>query len=200
MPRKPDLSRVPTIELIRELERRKAMAGEFESRREALEKKRAGIEAELLALEARASNGFRWRHVNRSAGARARSANHQPLKAVLQRLLKGRTMSVTEAAEAVKKSGYKSNAANFATVVNLTLLKRKDLFTRGAVHGEVIKQDDMTARPPAPCAAWNHAVYFCEWQTILALCSISSLADTLAPSSPCRVWPSYSSPSSSNRA
>ena len=130
MPRKPDLSRVPTVELIRELERRQAMAGEFESRREALQKELAEIEAELSALEARASNAFGRRHVNRSAGARTRSASHQPLNAVLQRLLKGRTMSVFEAAEAVKKSGYKSNAANFTTVVNLTLLKRKDLFKR----------------------------------------------------------------------
>lgn len=130
MPRNPDLSRVPTVELIRELERRQAMAGEYESRREALEKELAEIEAELSALEARASNGFGRRHVNRSAAARTRSANHQPLNAVLQKLLKGRTMSVTEITEAVRKSGYKSNAANFTSVVNLTLLKRKDLFKR----------------------------------------------------------------------
>ena len=39
-------------------------------------------------------------------------------------------MSVIEVAEAVLKSGYKSNAANFTSVVNLTLLKRKDLFKR----------------------------------------------------------------------
>ncbi len=39
-------------------------------------------------------------------------------------------MSVSEAAEAARKSGYKSNAANFDTVVNLTLLKRNDLFKR----------------------------------------------------------------------
>ncbi|MCL4198949.1 MAG: hypothetical protein KJZ69_15785 [Phycisphaerales bacterium] len=39
-------------------------------------------------------------------------------------------MSVTEAAEAVKKPGYKSNASNFTSVVNLTLLKRNDLFKR----------------------------------------------------------------------
>lgn len=130
MPRKPDLSRVPTIDLIRELERRQAMAGAFESRREALEKELADIEAELSALEARASNGFGRRHVNRSASARTRSASHQPLNAVLQKLLKGRTMSVTEITEAVRNSGYKSNAANFTSVVNLTLLKRKDLFKR----------------------------------------------------------------------
>lgn len=130
MAKKLNLSRIPTVELIRELERRQAMASELEARRAVLAKELVEIDAEIAALEARASNGFGARHVNRSAAARTRSANHQPLNAVLQKLLKGRTMSVTEAAEAVQKSGYKSNAANFTTVVNLTLLKRKDLFKR----------------------------------------------------------------------
>ncbi|MCL4198954.1 MAG: hypothetical protein KJZ69_15810 [Phycisphaerales bacterium] len=53
-----------------------------------------------------------------------------PLNAALHNLLKGKTMSVSEAADAVQKAGYKSNSANFYTVVNLTLLKRKDLFKR----------------------------------------------------------------------
>ena len=53
-----------------------------------------------------------------------------PLNAALRNLLKGKTMSVSEAVEAVQKAGYKSNAVNFYTVVNLTLLKRKDLFKR----------------------------------------------------------------------
>lgn len=39
-------------------------------------------------------------------------------------------MNVSEAAEEVQKAGYKSNAANFYTLVNLTLLNRKDLFMR----------------------------------------------------------------------
>lgn len=106
------------------------MDGEFESWREALEKELADIEAEISALEGAYRNGLIPRHVNRSAAARTRSTSLQPLNATLQKLLKGRTMSVTEAAEAVRKSGYKSNAANFTSVVNLTLLKRKDLFKR----------------------------------------------------------------------
>lgn len=128
---KADLNRIPTVELLRELERRQAMAGEYEARRAALEKELAGIDAELAAfVGALGQRTAAARHVNRSAGARTRSANHQPLNAVLQKLLKGRTMSVTDITEAVQKSGYKSNAANFASVVNLTLLKRKDLFKR----------------------------------------------------------------------
>lgn len=70
------------------------------------------------------------RHVRRSAAARTRAANQVPLNMALHKLLKGRTMSVSEAAEAVQQAGYKSNAANFQKIVNLTLLKRKDLFKR----------------------------------------------------------------------
>ncbi len=75
-------------------------------------------------------NGAGPRLVRRSPSARTRSANQMPLNAALHNLLKGKTMSVSEAADAVQKAGYKSNSANFYTVVNLTLLKRKDLFKR----------------------------------------------------------------------
>lgn len=127
---KPDLRRIPTVELLRELERRRAMAGEYETRRAAMEKELAAIDAEIAALEGARGNGAAPRHVNRSAAARTRSANLQPLNVALQKLLTGETMSVSEAAEAVQKTGYKSNAANFQKIVNLTLLKRKDLFRR----------------------------------------------------------------------
>ncbi len=130
MSKKPDLSRVPTVELIRELERRQAMAGEFESRREALEKELAEINSELSALEGARKNGVARTRVGRSAAARTRLANEQPLHAILRDLLNGKAMSVSEITEAVQKSGYKSNAANFTMMVNLTLLKRKDLFKR----------------------------------------------------------------------
>lgn len=130
MPWKPDLSRVPTSELIRELERRQAMAGEFEARREALERELDDIDAELSALDATSRNGVRPRHVNRSASARARSANQEPLHVALQRLLTGRKLSVSEAADAVQKAGYKTHAANFRTIVNMTLIKHKALFRK----------------------------------------------------------------------
>jgi len=129
----PDLNRFSTKDLLRELERRQAVAGEFEARRAALEQELTAIDAEIAAIEGASGarrNGVGPRHVNRSAAARTRSANQQPLNAALHKLLKGRTMSVSEAAEAVQKAGYKSNATNFTTVVNLTLLKRKDLFKR----------------------------------------------------------------------
>lgn len=130
MAKKPNLSRVPTVDLTRELERREAMASAFEARRDELAKELADIGAEISALEGAHSNGVGPRHVNRTSAARTRPTNQQPLYVALQKLLRGRTMSVSEAAKAVKNAGYKSNAANFTTIVNLTLLDRKDLFKR----------------------------------------------------------------------
>jgi len=39
-------------------------------------------------------------------------------------------MGVTEAAEAVKKAGYKTNAANFRVIVNQALLKHRNKFKK----------------------------------------------------------------------
>lgn len=91
------------------------------------------IDAEIAALDGASSgraNSAAPRYVRRSAAAHTRSANQVPLNAAPHKLLKSRTMNVSEAAEEVQKAGYKSNAANFYTLVNLTLLNRKDLFMR----------------------------------------------------------------------
>ncbi len=45
-------------------------------------------------------------------------------------LLKGKTMSVTDAAEAVQRAGYTTNSPNFRVIVNATLLREKVLFKR----------------------------------------------------------------------
>lgn len=128
---KSDLNRTPTVELLRELERRRAMAGETEARCPAMEKELAAIDAEIAALQGASGTrvkGTAPRHVRRSAAARMRSVNQVPINATLHKVLKGRTMSVSKAAAAVQNAGYKSNAANFYTLVNLTLLNRKALF------------------------------------------------------------------------
>jgi hypothetical protein len=39
-------------------------------------------------------------------------------------------MGVTEAATAVQKAGYTTNAANFRTIVNACLIKHKKLFKK----------------------------------------------------------------------
>ncbi|MCC6910298.1 MAG: hypothetical protein IT430_20380 [Phycisphaerales bacterium] len=136
----PRLTRISTAELRRELDRRASQLGQVESRRRQLESELAHIDAEIAALGGTAasipSSGARprgrvaRRGVGRSKAARTRSMNKTTLTAALQDALKGKVLSVGDAAEAVLRSGYKTNAANFRTMVNLTLLKRKDLFKK----------------------------------------------------------------------
>ncbi len=48
----------------------------------------------------------------------------------LQKLLKGRTLSVTDMTQKVQDSGYKTSAANFRTIVNQTLIKNAKTFKK----------------------------------------------------------------------
>ncbi|MFO0875144.1 MAG: hypothetical protein U0575_14390 [Phycisphaerales bacterium] len=62
-------------------------------------------------------------------GRRRRAKNSTSLVAALSAVLKGKTMSVGEAAEAVRKAGYRSDSKHFRTMVNIALIK-KDHFKR----------------------------------------------------------------------
>lgn len=59
----------------------------------------------------------------RVAGVRKRPKNDRNLVEALSDLLRGKTMSVTEATAEVQRAGYKTSAANFRTIVNQTLIK-----------------------------------------------------------------------------
>ena len=59
----------------------------------------------------------------RGSGGRRRPKNEMNLVESLAKVLKGKTMSVTEVADAVQKEGYKTTSANFRTIVNQTLIK-----------------------------------------------------------------------------
>ena len=61
---------------------------------------------------------------------RKRPRNKMNLVEALAAVLKGRTMGVTEVADAVKKSGYKTTSPNFRTIVNQALLKHKSVFDK----------------------------------------------------------------------
>lgn len=56
-------------------------------------------------------------------GRRRRPRNDMNLVQALSKVLKNRTMSVTEVAEEVQRAGYKTSSANFRTIVNQTLIK-----------------------------------------------------------------------------
>ena len=64
----------------------------------------------------------------RSSGARAKNA--MTLVEALAVVLKGKQMSVSEAAVAVQKAGYKTTAENFRVMVNLAFIKNKKIFKR----------------------------------------------------------------------
>ena len=59
----------------------------------------------------------------RAASGRRRPRNAASLEASLAKVLKGKTMGVSEVAAAVQKDGYKTTSANFRTIVNQTLIK-----------------------------------------------------------------------------
>jgi len=126
-----------TMELQQELDRREKGAHKLAAKRDRLIEQIAEIDAELeeLGYEAETpapTNGRRNGRNGRTArgGSRKRPKNDQPLTEVLQKVMKGKTMGVTEAAEAAKNAGYKSSSASFRNIVNQTLLKNPDLFKK----------------------------------------------------------------------
>jgi hypothetical protein len=58
-------------------------------------------------------------------GARTRARNPNNLVESLAAVLRGKTLSVTDAAEAVQRAGYQTTSPNFRTMVNAALLKKK---------------------------------------------------------------------------
>lgn len=63
-------------------------------------------------------------------GSRKRHRNSTNLVGALQKVLNGKTLGVTEAANAVQKAGYKTTSPNFRTIVNQTLIKHPDTFSK----------------------------------------------------------------------
>lgn len=103
-------------DLQREIARRQRSVGTLERRRAKLLKKLSALEAQIAAY------GGSVKGTGRAAGG-TRPKNELSLVDALAKALKGKTMSVVEAGEAVKKAGYKTNAANFRTMVNIALIK-----------------------------------------------------------------------------
>jgi len=127
-------SALTTLELQKELARREKDAHKLAAKRDRLLDQIAQIDAELgeLGYEAETPVPATGRREGRGArgGSGKRPRNDRTLPEVLQKVMKGKTMGVTEAAEAVKSAGYRSSAANFRNIVNQTLLKHPDLFKK----------------------------------------------------------------------
>lgn len=110
-------------DLQRELRRRQRAVKTLHSRRAKLLAKIAGIDAQILA---RAGTIASQAGLTVGLGPRAtRPRNETNLIEALHAVLKGKTMGVAEAAEAVQKAGYRTGAASFRIMVNAALLKKK---------------------------------------------------------------------------
>jgi hypothetical protein len=125
MARPPSLSKLSTDELHAELRRRQKSLGGLHRKRKQLLARLASVEAQIESLGDSVSGSGRR---GGSGGRRAR--NDVSLPKALQSVLKGKTMSAAEAAEAVQKAGFKSNSKNFRVMVAIAFSKHKDLFKR----------------------------------------------------------------------
>lgn len=120
---------ITTEQLHRELEKRRSMLGDLARERDELAARLEMIDRELSSLGgAPARDGARGRGKRRGPkpgrrGGRRRPRNEGNLVEALSGVLKGKTMSVTEAAAAVVEAGYRTSSKNFRTIVNQALIK-----------------------------------------------------------------------------
>ncbi len=111
------LGRVSTDALARELSRRQQTVRRLERRRDKLAEELEQIERELGELGGLGGVSI--------GGVRKRPRNDANLADSLVKVLKTKTMTVTEVADAVRQAGYRTSAENFRTIVNQTLIKDK---------------------------------------------------------------------------
>jgi hypothetical protein len=125
MPRPKSLSSLTFGQIQSELRRRARSAGTLQRRRDRIARRLAALDDQIRALGGRA-NG----RILHAAGRGRRARNEKSLPEALHEVLKGKTMRVIEAADAVQQAGYKTNSRTFRVQVNIALVKRKDLFKR----------------------------------------------------------------------
>ena len=117
-PENRDLSQIPASQLQAELARRRRRVRTLTRRRDRLLKSAKALDAEIAALGAPAGA---------VAGPGRRNAVN--LVQALKRALSDKPMSVSEAAEAVLKGGYRTTSPSFRQIVNVTLI-RSGVFER----------------------------------------------------------------------
>ena len=116
---KSSLTKVPISALQGELRRRARGVHALQRKREKLIRQVEEIDAEIREIGGTLGMAAPGRA---AAGGRKRPRNDMNLVEALSALLKNKTMSVTEAAEAVQRAGYKTTSASFRTIVNQTLI------------------------------------------------------------------------------
>lgn len=112
---------------------------ELHRRHQSMLDRRAELQAELSDLDSEieqfgsfggGKSSVSAKSPGRGRGGRGRGGNKQSLPVLLQGLLKGRTMSVPEMAEAAKKAGHVTKSKNFKTIVSLAMITHRNMFKR----------------------------------------------------------------------
>jgi hypothetical protein len=137
-PRKSTLRSITLADLAAEMTRRQGELPALRAREAEITEEMATLTATIGALDGATGRRVPARRVGRGIGRVAkvaapmvgrkrgrRTKNGASLSEALVKVLTGKTMSVTDVATAVKKSGYKSTSANFRTMVNIALLNKK---------------------------------------------------------------------------
>ena len=135
------IAKLTIAQLMAEVDRRRSMIGALAAQRDELSRQLDAINAEISDLEsigggtANGTTGGRGRGRARGSkrGARAgrgRGGNDKSLPALLHSILRGKTMSVPDMAEAAKKAGHKTKSKNFRTIVSLAILNNRKMFKR----------------------------------------------------------------------
>lgn len=122
MARRTRLASLSFGQLQAEIRRRARRAGALQRRRDTLARKLDALDAQIHQMGGVGSR--------RGGSMGRRASNKQTLAEALHDILRGKTMSVTDAAQAVQQAGYKTNSRTFRVQVNIALVKRKDLFRR----------------------------------------------------------------------
>lgn len=107
------LSGLSVQDLHREIRRRQGRVGSLVRKHQSLLHK-----AEAVAEQIRELGGS----VGGISSGGKRPKNKMPLVEALVKALDGKTMGVSEAAEAVQKAGYRTTSKSFRTIVNIALI------------------------------------------------------------------------------
>jgi hypothetical protein len=117
MPR--GLARLTIAQIHAEIRRRERSVVPLERRRATLLGRIARLDDQIRA----AGGSPNGRAGRRAGGGRRRPRNEMTLSEALAKALRGKTVSVTDAAAAVQRAGYRTNSSNFRTQVNIALIK-----------------------------------------------------------------------------
>ncbi len=112
------LSGLSVGDLQRELRRRERGVEVLVRKRDKLMEKVHALDTEIAALGIALGS-------RRAAAGRRRPRNDSNLADALVSVLKTKTLSVTDVAQAVQEAGYVTTSPNFRTIVNQTLIKDK---------------------------------------------------------------------------